>query len=78
MSLVQSLNPMVIIAASLAFVGGLAWNDVVQTAIGKYIPKEGNQLTAKIIYAVLVTVAIVLIGYLLQYINQRFNEKPAV
>ena len=69
-----SINPFVIILSAFAFVGGLAWNDVVQTAITQYIPSEGNKLRAKIIYAIAITVTIIAAAFVLKYINTKVSK----
>lgn len=50
------------ILAGLGFVAGLAWNDAVQSLIAYFLPLSKNTITAKFIYAVVVTAIIVTIG----------------
>ncbi len=48
--------------AALSLVAGLAWNDAVKTAIETFLPgQNSNTIQAKFLYAVVVTIVIVLI-----------------
>jgi len=48
------------ILAALGFVVGLAWNDAIKTSIEYFFPLDKNSIFAKLIYAFLVTLIIVL------------------
>jgi len=48
-----------LLVSSLAFIISLAWNDAIQSVIAKYI--DNGDTRGKIIYAVLITIATVLI-----------------
>lgn len=50
------------IMAGLGLVAGLAWNDAIQTLFKIVFPSEQNSLAAKFIYAIVVTVVIVIVG----------------
>ncbi len=50
------------ILAALGLVAGLAWNDAISSAIKVIFPLESNGLIAKFIYAVVITIAIVMIS----------------
>ena len=47
------------ILAALGFVVGLAWNDAIKALIENLFPLDKNNLLAKFIYALIVTVLIV-------------------
>ncbi|MFA5211690.1 MAG: DUF5654 family protein [Patescibacteria group bacterium] len=52
------------IMAALGFVVGLAWNDAIKSVIEYFFPLDKNSIFAKLIYALLVTVIIILVtGY---------------
>lgn len=67
-----SVNPIILIGSSLALVAGLAWNDVVQTAVQQYIP-EGTKLRAKVIYAIIVTTIVTGIIYVIEYTSNKIS-----
>jgi Na+/proline symporter len=48
------------ILAALGFVVGLAWNDAIKSVIEYVFPLDKNSIWAKVIYAFLVTVIVVL------------------
>lgn len=50
------------IMTALGLVAGLAWNDAITSFIKIYFPLEGDGVTVKFIYAILITVIIVLIS----------------
>lgn len=51
------------IVAGFALVGGLAWNDAIASLIELIFPKGGsNTILAKFIYALLVTIIIVMVS----------------
>lgn len=47
------------ILGALGLVAGLAWNDAIKAFIEKVFPAGGDSITAKFIYAILVTLAVV-------------------
>jgi hypothetical protein len=49
-----------LITRALGLVAALAWNDAIQTLFQQYLGSVGGVLAAKIFYAVLVTVIVVL------------------
>jgi hypothetical protein len=53
------------ILAALGFVVGLAWNDAIRALIDDLFPLDKNGLVAKFIYALIVTVVIVVATILL-------------
>jgi uncharacterized BrkB/YihY/UPF0761 family membrane protein len=65
------LNPLILIGGSLSLVVGLSWNDFINESIKYYYPvKDRESLRARFTYAVIVTLVIVLIAYILYYLNQ--------
>ena len=49
------------ITAGLGLVGGLAWNDAITSLIKKFFPQGDDSITAKFIYAALVTIVVVVL-----------------
>jgi uncharacterized BrkB/YihY/UPF0761 family membrane protein len=73
---VQLINPFVIIGGSLTFVAGLAWNNAIQAGIDEYYPitNAGNSkknLQARFLYAVIITIIIVIFALFLKYANDQ-------
>jgi Trk-type K+ transport system membrane component len=68
-----AINPFVVIGGSLSFVVGLAWNDAIQAGIDEYYPlgEKKDTLKAKLLYALIVTIVIVLFALFLDYLNQQ-------
>lgn len=58
--------------AAFGFVAGLAWNDAVKALIESVFPLAGDGVWAKFLYAVLVTLAVVLVG---KYILKSEEDK---
>lgn len=50
------------ILAAMGFVAGLAWNEAIKSLIEYFYPASQNGLTAKFIYAILITIVVVLIS----------------
>jgi uncharacterized membrane protein (DUF106 family) len=61
------------IMTALAFVAGLFWNDAIRTAIETIIPPS-DKLSAKFMAAVIVTILVIIIGYILIK-TQKIGEK---
>ena len=62
------------ILAALGFVVGLAWNDAIKSVIEYLFPLDKNSIMAKLIYALLVTIIIILVtGYFLKS-NSKTEE----
>ena len=60
------------IAAGLAVVIGLAWNDAIKAAIELIIPGDAASVLAKFVYAVLITV---IVGLGLYFIESAMADK---
>ena len=64
------------IMTALAFVAGLFWNDAIRTAIETIIPPS-DKIGAKFIAAVIVTIIVIVIGYILiktQEIGKKYSK----
>lgn len=60
-----------LILAGFSFVAGLAWNEAIKSFIDSIFVLGQNTLWAKFIYAILVTVLIVIVSYLLNRGNSK-------
>ena len=64
------------IAAALGLVAGLAWNDAIRALIEHFFPLEKDTLLAKFIYAVLITlILIVLTTYIIRLPDKDSESK---
>lgn len=64
------------ILAALGFVVGLAWNDAIRAVIEYFFPLDKNSIFAKLAYAFIVTILIVLVtAYVLKSNNNNQEEK---
>ena len=59
------------ILAAFSFVAGLAWNDAIKSFIDQFFPANKNGVFIKLVYAVIITIIIVLVTVLLV----RFTQK---
>lgn len=60
------------ITAALGLVAGLAWNDAIKGLIQAIFPNSHNSVIAQFVYAVLITVAVVLLStYLVKIFRRR-------
>jgi hypothetical protein len=60
------------VSAALGLVAGLAWNDAITALINKLFPLAKDAVPMKFVYAILVTVAVVI---LIQYLERLTNKK---
>ena len=60
----------VYILAAVSFVAGLAWNEAIKSLIDQFFPNSSNSVLIKFIYAVIVTIIIVLVTVYLSRISQ--------
>ena len=60
--------------AAFGLVAGLAWNDAIKTAIEEFFPLKGDTILAKIIYAVLITLLVVIITMYLARLSKKNSE----
>ncbi len=49
------------ITAALGLVAGLAWNQAIQALINHFYPNANKSITAQFIYAVIITIVVVLL-----------------
>jgi hypothetical protein len=59
------------VSAALGLVAGLAWNDAIRAAIEVIFPIAKDTVMVKFLYALLVTIAVVL---LIRYIEKFLNR----
>lgn len=63
------------ILAAFSFVAGLAWNEAIKSLIEQIYPNQSNSVLLKLIYAIVVTVVIVLTTvYLVRLIEEKKPE----
>lgn len=65
-------------AGAFSLVAALAWNDLIKSFIEEYVKpytKTGSGVIAQLIYAIAVTVIVVLITYQLAWLQERFEKK---
>ncbi len=61
------------ILTAFGLVAGLAWNDAITSAIKLYFPGENN-IWAKFIYAVIITIAVIIISNTLASVLKKKNN----
>jgi len=59
------------ITAAFGLVAGLAWNDAIKSLIEYWFPLDKNSIAAKFIYAVLITVVLVIVS---SYLIRMFKR----
>ncbi len=59
------------ITAALGLVAGLAWNDAIHAFIDHFIHTDKNSLFAKFAYAIIVTVAVVIVSMYVLRVPER-------
>lgn len=60
------------IVAALGLVAGLAWNEAIKALIDHLFPLSQNSLLAKFVYAILVTILVVIVT---SYVVRVFKKK---
>jgi len=64
------------VTAGLGLVAGFAWNDAIRSSIEYFFPLEQNSLWAKFIYAVVITLGVVIVSlYLVNILKEKPEEK---
>ena len=63
------------IGAAFGLVAGLAWNDAIKALIEFLFPFQKNELLAKFIYAILITLVVVIITAYLVKLFKKEEEK---
>jgi len=61
------------ISAALGLVAGLAWNDAIKFMIESLFPISSDTIFVKFIYAILVTLVVVV---LVRYLDRIINREP--
>jgi energy-converting hydrogenase Eha subunit A len=59
------------ISAALGLVAGLAWNEAISAMIDAIFPLSKDTVWVKFLYAIIVTVAVVI---LIKYLDRMFNR----
>lgn len=63
------------ITAALGLVAGLAWNDAIKSLIQAIFPNSHNSVIAQFVYAVLITIAVVILStYLVKIFRRKENN----
>jgi len=66
----------VFVSGALTFVAGLAWNDAIQTIFNRLIPDyPGLAIYGKFLYAIIVTLVIIAILYILYKLTGKTPEQ---
>ena len=60
-----------LILAGFGFVAGLAWNEAIKSLIDTIFVLEKNSLLAKFIYAILVTILIIIVSYFFSKLSNK-------
>ena len=60
--------------AAFGLVAGLAWNDAIQTSISYLYPLPENTIPAKFLYAVIISVVVVVISVSISRLFYRLNK----
>lgn len=64
------------IVGAFGLVAGLAWNEAVQELIRQLFPLDKNSLAVKFIYAVVITLVVVIVSlYLVRWIEKKPEDK---
>src|SRR3989344_2296182 len=64
------------ILAAFSFVAGLAWNEAIKSFIDIFFPADRNTFFVKLIYAIIVTIIIVIISIYLAKLIRKEEEAP--
>ncbi|MEK7652248.1 MAG: DUF5654 family protein [Patescibacteria group bacterium] len=59
------------IVAALGLVVGLSWNDAIKSLIDHFFKTEGSGITAKFVYAIAITVLIILLSQFLMRLGRK-------
>lgn len=70
------INPLLIVSGSLTVVTGLAWNNAFTSIFADYLDKE-NEIRAKFIYAIILTIIVIFFIYGLFSLS-NYVEKKAI
>lgn len=59
------------ITAALSFVAALAWNEAIKALIDQFIASDQNSLAAKFMYAIIVTIIVVMLAVYLAKLSKK-------
>lgn len=62
------------VLAAFSFVAGLAWNEAIKSFIDQFFPNKENSILVKFIYAIVVTITIVLVTVYLVRITEKKED----
>ena len=63
------------ISAALGLVAGLAWNEAIKAAIEAYFPLGADSVTAKFVYAIAITLLLVVMTTLLVQLAKKTSKE---
>lgn len=63
------------LVGALGLVAGLAWNEAIKSAIDYFFPLHQNFFVAKIAYAVIISIFVVLVSMYLVRLNGKTSDK---
>lgn len=63
------------VLAAFSFVAGLAWNEAIKGFIDQFFPADRNTILIKFVYAIIVTVVIVIVTIYLARLIQKKEEE---
>lgn len=63
------------IMAAFGLVAALAWNDAIRSLIDYFFPLDKNGLWIKFIYAIIITLVIVIVGIILVRFEENKKDK---
>lgn len=62
------------ILTALGLVAGLAWNEAIKAVIDMFIQAPQNSILAKMIYAVVITIVVVIVSVYLTRLSKKNQE----
>ena len=62
------------ILAAFGLVAGLAWNEAIKSFIDQFFPNSGNGVLIKFVYALVITIIIVVITVYLLKLTEKKNN----
>lgn len=63
------------ITAAFGLIAGLAWNEAIKALIEELIPLGKNTLWAKLVYALIITIIVVIAGLYLAKLSKKQKEE---
>lgn len=68
------ISPANLIRGSLSLMTALAWNGFVRESTTYLYPNSKNKLFAELLYAVIITIVVILVVYSFNYVSNGFTE----